>query len=153
MTSQALIPINNPAELILAEIEAKCERFKQERGEHLTAIEQLKQQLNHLENQIKQKDQKEGRWLNLLQTYWSNEVDIFNLAQSLQTSSLPSEKAKIIERMKQLNKPNIKVEKDFKKKSWWGWISKLLFWLVVIGLVVGGAVLLWRYRPWKWTEK
>lgn len=61
MTSQALIPVNNPAELILAEIEAKHERFKQEREEYLTAIEQLKQQLNHLENQIKQKDQKEGR--------------------------------------------------------------------------------------------
>ncbi|CAG8773516.1 19509_t:CDS:1, partial [Racocetra fulgida] len=61
MTSQALIPVNNPAELILAEIEAKHERFKQERGEYLTAFQKLKQQLNHIENQIKQKDQKEGQ--------------------------------------------------------------------------------------------
>ncbi|CAG8824681.1 233_t:CDS:1, partial [Gigaspora margarita] len=59
MTNQELIPLNNPAELILAEIKAKCEKFKRERGENLTILQQLKQQLNHIENQIKQKDQKE----------------------------------------------------------------------------------------------
>ncbi|CAG8724376.1 1785_t:CDS:1, partial [Racocetra fulgida] len=58
---QALIPVNNPAELILAEIKAKCERFKRERGEQLATLQQVKQQLNRIEKQIAQKDQKEGQ--------------------------------------------------------------------------------------------
>ena len=114
----------NRAEKILEDIESHLRKLISEKKEikknFLTKLKEIEKQNKEnqewFEDNWKEAERIENKLI-LLWDYWRREVEILTLERKIQLGVTPTEREKLMQEIKTLNKLNITLEQGFKKRK------------------------------------